>query len=191
MTDSLEANGGALLARGRIRTLRRACDVFGFHLAPLDLRQNSDVHERTVAELLSAATPGTEYLMLNEDARIDLLRKELRSPRPLYSPFIKYSDETAGELAIFRAAAEIRRKYGPEAIVTSIISKAQGVSDMLELALILKEVGLVTATGRSEMQLVPLFETIEDCAPASASWTGCCRCRNTGASSIRSAASRR
>ena len=85
IAQSLEAHGGAILARGRLRALRRAVDVFGFHLAPLDLRQNSDVHERTVAELFAAAAPGTEYLQLDEDQRIALLRAELRSPRPLVS----------------------------------------------------------------------------------------------------------
>ena len=114
----------AILARGRLRALRRAVDVFGFHLAPIDLRQNANVHERTVAELFAAAIPGVEYLLLNEDARIELLRKELRSPRPLVSPFVKYSEETEGELAILRNAAAIRRTYGPGAIRTSIISNA-------------------------------------------------------------------
>jgi len=159
---SLEESGGAILARGRLRTLRRAVDCFGFHLAPLDMRQNSDVHERTVAELFAAATPGVEYLTLGEEARIALLLQELRSPRPLVSPFVAYSEETQGELAIFRTAAWIHKTYGPKAIRTSIISKAQGVSDMLELALLLKEVGLVTASGRSALNLVPLFETIDD-----------------------------
>ena len=159
---SLETNGGGILARGRLRALRRAVDVFGFHLAPLDLRQNSDVHERTVAELLAAATPDVDYLALDEEARVSLLLRELRSPRPLVSPFFAYSGETAGELAVFRTAAAIRRTYGPEAIRTSIISKAQGVSDMLELALLLKEVGLVSADGRAEINIVPLFETIDD-----------------------------
>ena len=93
---------------------------------------------------------------------MELLRRELVSPRPLFSPFIAYSEETAGELALFRAAADIRSKYGPGAIRTSIISKTDSVSDMLELALILKEVGLVTADGASALALVPLFETIED-----------------------------
>ena len=162
IAQSLEANGCAILARGRLRMLRRAVDVFGFHLAPLDLRQNSDVHERTVAEILAAASPGVEYLELDEEARVALLLNELRSPRPLVSPFFSYSEETAGELALFRKAAEIRKTYGPDAIRTSIISKAQGVSDMLELALLLKEVGLVSADGRAEISLVPLFETIED-----------------------------
>ena len=162
IAQSLEANGCAILARGRLRMLRRAVDVFGFHLAPLDLRQNSDVHERTVAEILAAASPGVEYLKLDEEGRVALLLGELRSPRPLVSPFFTYSEETAGELALFRKAAEIRKTYGPDAIRTSIISKAQGVSDMLELALLLKEVGLVSADGRAEISLVPLFETIED-----------------------------
>ncbi|MGA2045436.1 MAG: phosphoenolpyruvate carboxylase [Roseiarcus sp.] len=159
---SLEANGGAILARGRLRGLRRAVDCFGFHLAPLDLRQNSDVHERTVAELLAAATPGVAYLELDEDARVALLLRELRSPRPLVSPFLAYSEEAQGELAVFRTAAWIHATYGAAAIRTSIISKAQGVSDMLELALLLKEVGLVGADGRCALNLVPLFETIED-----------------------------
>jgi phosphoenolpyruvate carboxylase len=160
--QSLEAHGMATLARGRLRTLRRAVDVFGFHLAPLDMRQNSDVHERTVAELLAAANPGVEYLHLDEAARVVLLTRELGSPRPLVSPFIAYSEETTGELAIFRAAAEIRKRYGAGAIRTSIISMARSASDLLELALLLKEVGLVSASGRSALHLVPLFETIDD-----------------------------
>jgi phosphoenolpyruvate carboxylase len=162
IVSSLEENGGAILARGRLRSLRRAVDCFGFHLAPLDLRQNSDVHERTVAELFAAAIPGVEYLKLDEEARIALLLGELRAPRPLVSPFFEYSEEAQGELAVFRTAAWIHKTYGPAAIRTSIISKAQGVSDMLELALLLKEVGLVGADGRCALNLVPLFETIED-----------------------------
>ena len=120
------------------------------------MRQNSDVHERTVAELFAAAIPGVEYLKLDEEARIALLLGELRSPRPLVSPFFGYSEETKGELEVFRTAAWIHKTYGPAAIRTSIISKAQGVSDMLELALLLKEVGLVGADGRCALNLVPL-----------------------------------
>jgi phosphoenolpyruvate carboxylase len=93
---SLKANGGAILARGRLRMLRRAVDVFGFHLAPLDLRQNSDVHERTIAELFAAVTPGFKYLALSEDERVALLVGELRSARPLVSPFVAYGEETTG-----------------------------------------------------------------------------------------------
>src|SRR5208283_3392782 len=131
----------------RLRSLQRAVDVFGFHLAPIDLRQNAKVHERTVAELFAAVSPGFDYRNLNEDERVALLRRELVSPRPLVSPFIAYGEETAGELALFRAAVTMRAKYGPGSIRTSIISNTDSVSDMLELALILKEVGLVTAEG--------------------------------------------
>ena len=160
--EALEEVGCGVLAQGRLRTLRRAVDVFGFHLAPLDLRQNSDVHERTVAELMAKTTPGFDYLSLDEEGRIAALEKELLSPRPLFSPFLSYGEETAGELATFRMAATIHQKYGADAIRTCIISKAQGVSDLLELALLLKEVGLVSADGRADVYMVPLFETIED-----------------------------
>ena len=162
IATSLRQTNAGIVARGRLRSLKRAVDVFGFHLAPIDLRQNSDVHERTIAELFSAASPGLDYRGLSEAERVGLLRRELDSPRPLCSPFIAYGEETAGELALFRAAAVIRSKYGPGAIRTSIISKTDSISDMLELALILKEVGLITAEGSSALHLVPLFETIAD-----------------------------
>ena len=147
VAQSLKAHGGAILARGRLRALQRAVDVFGFSLAPIDLRQNSDVHERTVAELLAAATPGLDYKRMNEAERVELLRRDLISPRPLVSPFIAYSEETSGELGIFNAAAAIRKTYGAGAIRTAIISKTDSVSDMLELALLMKEVGLIRAGG--------------------------------------------
>jgi phosphoenolpyruvate carboxylase len=159
---SLILNHSEVIARGRLRLLRRAADCFGFHLACLDMRQNSAVHERTVAELLDAATPGTSYLALNEEARIAVLARELRNTRPLTSPFVKYSDETLGELAVFHAAAEAHGTFGPGAIPQCVISMSEGVSDLLEVALLLKEVGIVGPTGRSAINIVPLFETIED-----------------------------
>jgi phosphoenolpyruvate carboxylase len=159
---SLNANNARVIARGRLRLLRRAVDCFGFHLARLDMRQNSAVHERTVAELLDAAMPGMSYLALGEEARVGLLMNELRSTRPLISSFVKYSDETVGELAVFQAAAEAHAKFGSDAIPQCIISMCQGMSDMLEVALLLKEVGLINPSGRSAINIVPLFETIED-----------------------------
>ncbi|TAI67478.1 phosphoenolpyruvate carboxylase [Bradyrhizobium sp. Leo170] len=159
---SLIANNSAVIARGRLRLLRRAVDCFGFHLARLDIRQNSAVHERTVAELLDTAIPGMSYMALSEDARINLLLGELRSARPLSSPFVKYSEETHGELAVFRAAAEAHATFGSEAISQCIISMCKGMSDMLEVAVLLKEVGLINPSGRSAINIVPLFETIED-----------------------------
>ena len=159
---SLIANNSGVIARGRLRLLRRAVDCFGFHLARLDIRQNSAVHERTVAELFDAAIPGMSYLALSEEARVNLLLSELRSARPLSSAFVKYSEETLGELAVFRAAAEAHARFGTDVIPQCIISMCKGMSDMLEVAVLLKEVGLVNPSGRSAINIVPLFETIED-----------------------------
>src|SRR6266478_4761935 len=159
---SLIANNARVIARGRLRLLRRAVDCFGFHLARLDIRQNSDVHERTIAELLDAAMPGMSYLALSEEARVALLSSELRNARPLTSSFVKYSEETLGELAVFHAAAEAHVKFGADVIPQCIISMCKGMSDMLEVALLLKEAGLVDPSGRSAINIVPLFETIED-----------------------------
>ncbi len=159
---SLISNNSGVIARGRLRLLRRAVDCFGFHLASLDIRQNSAVHERTVAELIDAAMPGMSYLALNEEARVALLAGELRNARPLTSAFVKYSEETAGELALFHAAAEAHAKFGSDVIPQCIISMCKGMSDMLEVAVLLKEARLVHPSGRSAINIVPLFETIED-----------------------------
>ncbi len=159
---SLLANNARVIARGRLRLLRRAVDCFGFHLARLDIRQNSAVHERTVAELLDAAIPGMSYLALSEESRVGLLSNELRNSRPLMSKFVKYSEETLGELAVFQAAAEAHARFGDDVIPQCIISMCKGMSDMLEVALLLKEVGLINPSGRSGINIVPLFETIED-----------------------------
>jgi phosphoenolpyruvate carboxylase len=163
LTSSLAANGSATLARGRLKSLRRAVDVFGFHLAGIDLRQNSDVHERTVAELLEIARPGTRYADLPEEERLGLLLRELATSRPLTSPFVAYSAETTSELAIVRAAEKAHRQYGPSSVPNYVISKANSPSDILEVALLLKEAGLLRPReGRLDVNIVPLFETIDD-----------------------------
>jgi phosphoenolpyruvate carboxylase len=159
---SLREHGSDVLARGRLRHLRRAVDCFGFHLAVLDLRQNSAVHERTINELINAINPEISYLSLTEEQRISLLLAELTNPRPLLSPNIQYSAETTGELAVFKTAATAHEQYGKEVITNCIISKAEGVSDILELAILLKEFGLIDSNGKSSMNIVPLFETIND-----------------------------
>ncbi|MBI5261921.1 MAG: phosphoenolpyruvate carboxylase [Bradyrhizobium sp.] len=165
---SLIANNARVIARGRLRLLRRAADCFGFHLARLDIRQNSAVHERTLAELIDAAMPGMSYLSLGEEARVALLSSELGNTRQLASQFVKYSDETLSELAVFRAAAEAHAQFGGDVIAQCIISMCKGMSDMLEVAVLLKEVGLVHPSGRSAINIVPLFETIEDLQASSA-----------------------
>jgi phosphoenolpyruvate carboxylase len=160
---SLAANGSAVLASGRLKNLRRAVDVFGFHLAALDLRQNSDVHERAIDEMLRLVQPGLTYAGLGEPERIRLLLAELGTARPLASFFLSYSEETDSELAILRTTAEAHRRYGPNAVPHYVISKTTGVSDILETAALLKEVGLLRPPdGVLEIDIVPLFETIED-----------------------------
>ena len=160
---SLVANGSAILAEGRLKHLRRAVDVFGFHLAALDLRQNSDVHERSVGEMLSFSEPGLDYAGLSEAERIRLLLAELGTARPLTSAFLPYSAETASELAILRATVDAHRLYGPAAVPHYVISKTTGVSDILETAVLLKEAGLLRPReGALELDIVPLFETIDD-----------------------------
>jgi phosphoenolpyruvate carboxylase len=167
---SLKKNGSALLAGGRLRRLLRAVQVFGFHLAPIDLRQNSDVHARTVGELLAAAGACADYAGLSESERIALLVEELSTRRPLYSPHIEYSEEARGELAIFFAARELRERYGAASLPNAIISKTDGVSDLLEVALLLKEAGILHPGNEPSlaMNIIPLFETIEDLRQAPA-----------------------
>jgi len=161
---------GTIVAGGRTDRLMRSVETFGFHLATLDLRQNADVHRRVVAELLRVAGVEARYDALGEEARLGLLLSELAHIRPLYSPFAAYSVETQGELAILREAADAHARFGPEAIQTYIISKAAGVPDLLEVYLLLKEVGLYRLGDppASPVMVVPLFETIADLEAAPA-----------------------
>lgn len=160
---SLVSHGAELLAHGRLGGLLHAVRVFGWSLAPLDLRQNSDVHDATISELFEHAHPGTNYLCLNEAARCKILLGELATNRPLVSRHVNYGAETAKELAIFEAARAAHLRYGQRAIRTMIISKTDGMSDMLELAVLLKEAGLLRpAQVELDVNIVPLFETIED-----------------------------
>jgi phosphoenolpyruvate carboxylase len=163
LCSSLKANGSATLARGRVRSLRRAVNAFGFCLAGIDLRQNSEVHERVVGELFETTCPGSKYTSLAEGARISLLREELKTARLLSSPFLRYSAETSSELKILCEAAEAHRRYGKAAVPNYVISKTDGVSDLLEVALLLKEAGLLRPREHElELNIVPLFETIAD-----------------------------
>ena len=164
IANSLVRNGSADLAEGRLADLREAVQSFGFHLAVMDLRQNSDVHERVVDELLREAAVCERYATLPEAERVGLLGRELGSPRMLRTPYRVYSPETAKELEIIDTAAQLRRRFGDSAVANYVISKATSVSDMLEVALLLKEAGLF-APGqhpRSALRIIPLFETIED-----------------------------
>ncbi|MFC5473855.1 phosphoenolpyruvate carboxylase [Paraherbaspirillum soli] len=177
--DSLKANHGGALVKPRLATLKRASEIFGFHLASLDMRQSSDVHERVLAELFAQAQVEPAYASLTEEKKIELLLAELAKPRLLYSPYIDYSDETDSELAILRAAREMRQRYGARAIRNYIISHTETVSDLLEVLLLQQETGLLrpaqSGTGAKalksselEVMVIPLFETIPDLRRAAA-----------------------
>jgi len=167
--ESLSQNGSLGLARGRLRGLRRAVDVFGFHLAALDIRQNSDVHERVMAELVETAGVCGDYKALAEPARTALLVGELATMRPLASAYQSYGEDNTTELDMLRVCADAHRRYGPASMPHYVISKADSVSDILEVAVLLKEVGLLRPReGRLDVDIVPLFETIGDlqrCGP--------------------------
>lgn len=173
VASGLAADGdGALSSGGALGRLIRAVEIFGFHLATLDLRQNSDVHERVVAEFFKTAGVTADYASLGEDARVALLVAELSHNRPLAGEWTSYSDETAKELAIVRAAAKAQADFGRAAITTYNISKTESVSDMLEVYVLLKQAGLyrVAEDGSPSATImsVPLFETIADLQAAPA-----------------------
>ena len=163
LIDSLSENGSSRVVDGRLRQLRRTAEVFGFHLAPLDMRQHSGVHEETVSELFQhAGRPG--YAELSEEERCRWLLEEIEIHRPLRSAHVEYGTQAASELNILDAAEDIHRRFGREALPNYVISKTASVSDMLEVALLLKEAGLLkTGTGPElYVNIIPLFETIED-----------------------------
>lgn len=171
VATSLATHASQALAAGRLAQLRYAVDIFGFHLASLDLRQNSEVHEVVVGELLAKAAACPDYESLDEAARVQVLLRELANPRALRVPGAEYSQVSADELEVFEAAAAINARFGPEAVPNAIISKAQSVSDLLEVGLLLKETGsLPLRDGQPQllMAIVPLFETITDLQAAAA-----------------------
>jgi phosphoenolpyruvate carboxylase len=161
---SLMAHGGTAMVGSRLDHLIRAVRIFGFHLATLDLRQNADVHARVVGELLARAGVTGDYAAMDDAARVALLGGELASPRLLFNPHGSYSAETLGEIAILRAAAAAHARFGPEVIRAYIVSKTSGVSNLLEVYVLLKEVGVYVTGDPPECAImaVPLFETIED-----------------------------
>ncbi len=161
---SLVDHGGAALRGARLGDLIRAVRTFGFHLATLDLRQNARVHRRVVAELLKVAGVAADYAGLDDAARTDVLGLELAHARLLFNPFASYSAETLNEMAILRAAAGAHARFGPEVIRAYIVSMTACVADLLEVYLLLKEVGLYVPGERPTcpVMAVPLFETIGD-----------------------------
>jgi phosphoenolpyruvate carboxylase len=163
---SLISQGAKVLADRRLRGLIRAVEVFGFHLATVDLRQSSDMHESVLAELLSVASIQKEYPSLSEQQKRELLLSLLKDPRPLRVVGHKYSEFALSEIAIFEMAKKTRQRFGNDTIRHYIISHTETVSDLLEVLLLQKEVGLMHETlgkkSSADLIVVPLFETIED-----------------------------
>ena len=164
----LRRHGADAVADGRLKSLRGAIEAFGFHLATLDLRQNSAVHQEVVHELLAAGGVTDSYLQLDEAQRVLLLTTELAVSRPLLGVAAVVSDLASSELAILRQAAWVRATYGANAIENYIISKCESVSDVLEVAVLFRETGLLQPCAGGTMPtalhigIVPLFETIAD-----------------------------
>ena len=167
---SLHSHHAGALVAPRLAPLQRAVQVFGFHLATVDLRQSSDQHEAVIVELLRAARLEDDYSALDEPARRELLLRLLNDARPLRVHGAQYSALALGELAIFEAALKMRALFGPESIRHYIISHTEDVSDLLEVLLLQKECGLMRGTldgsgpsaAKADLIVSPLFETIAD-----------------------------
>lgn len=171
---SLRGHGSAVLADDRLSRLREAVRVFGFHLSGLDMRQNSEVHEQVVGELLAWAGVHPDYASLPEAQRVELLAAEISTRRPLIGEGAELSELARKELDIVGAAARAVAVFGAQAVPNYIISMCQSVSDLLEAAILLKEAGLLDVSGAAHGEvyapvgIVPLFETIEDLQQGSA-----------------------
>ncbi|MCK9202168.1 MAG: phosphoenolpyruvate carboxylase [Gallionella sp.] len=162
LIDSLFQHGAVYLARGRLANLRRAAEVFGFYLAPLDMRQHSAIIEQTVAELYSHSSGRANYADLDEADKRAALLETLQAGKLLLTDIGRYSAVPQSELRIMQAAAEVHKRFGQGALPNHIISKTDAVSDMLELALMLQQVGLLEGADKLHVNIIPLFETIED-----------------------------
>lgn len=159
--------GAGLLRTPRLRDLRWAVRTFGFHLQALDMRQNSESHEDVLGELFALAGVSRDYAALDEDARVELLLRELSHDRPLLGPRAELSETAERELGVMRAAAAAVDLLGPEVVPHYIVSMCGSVSDLLEPAILLREVGLFSGdpeAPRSSVRLIPLLETIDDLA---------------------------
>jgi phosphoenolpyruvate carboxylase len=162
VAESMTGHGAAALARRHVRPVRDEVAAFGFHLCSLDMRQNSIVHEAVVHELFAAV--GVDYRALPEQQRVALLAAELVSARPLRSSWVTYSEQALGELAVLDEAAAAIRRHGPAIVAHAVVSKSESASDVLEVAVLLKEAGLLSPgiEAATTIDIVPLFETIED-----------------------------
>jgi phosphoenolpyruvate carboxylase len=161
---SLKQHKSAWIARGALRNLRRAADVFGFHLTPLDMRQHSKIHEQVVSELYEHHTGTSGYAQLDETRRIEWLLHEISQPRPILPSYDGFSELAQSELSILHCAADIHRRFGRAALPNYIISMTTSIINVLEVAYLLQQVGLLQSgeTPQLHLNIIPLFETISD-----------------------------
>jgi phosphoenolpyruvate carboxylase len=163
LQSSLRAHRGERLADGRLGVLREQAETFGFHLASLDLRQHAQRHAAALAEVFARYGLANDYGAWSEPRKLDLLTRELLSPRPLTPAELDFSGETNEALLAFRVARRAHARVGPSAVDTYIVSMSQGPSDVLAPLLMAKDAGCA-----DEFDVVPLFETVKDlhAAPA-------------------------
>lgn len=166
LDGSLREVGGVRLAEMELFNIRRLVDSIEFHLAVLDIRQNSAFHDRAVAQLLAAAgIEDTDFPGWPEEKRIEFISRELTTPRPFLLPGLRAGGEADAVLDCFRVLAAHVRSYGADGIGALIVSMTRSCSDLLTVYLLAREAGLLVydATGcRSLLPVVPLFETIDD-----------------------------
>jgi phosphoenolpyruvate carboxylase len=173
LANSLEEIGAGRIANAVVKPVIRMVDVFGFHGAALDIRQNSQFHDRALLEMLEAAgvVNLTSFPSLSQADRLPLLHSELASRRPFLSPGVSVGPEADSVLSCYRAIKEYRDQFGLPGIGSLIVSMTRGVADLLVLYLFAREVGLWVETPdgpATEIPVVPLFETIEDLEAAPA-----------------------
>lgn len=161
---SLRENKGGHIADSILKKLIRQVEVFGFHMAKLDIRQNSAVHRSALTEVTERLGLPS-YGNMSEDEKFDWLTVEIKNPRPLVPDWLPLSEETKELLLTFGTIRDCLSEISPDCIDTYVISMTQSAANVLEVLLLAKEAGLYQSDMgeiRSRLNIVPLFETIED-----------------------------
>jgi len=166
LADTLVALGARRLADRDVGPVHAMVRSFGFHLAALDVRQNSAYHDRALAQLLvSAGIDGADFPSWDEERRLALLNRELASPRPFMHDGTRAGPEAANVLGCLRVLARWVEDRGPDGLGALIVSMTRGLSDLLVVYLLAREAGLLSfrdGVATCPLPVVPLFETIED-----------------------------
>jgi phosphoenolpyruvate carboxylase len=166
LAADFRAAGAARIATADVEPVQRTVQIFGFHLAALDVRQNSRFHDLAVAELLAAAgLDGADFPDWDEPRRLEFLNRELESPRPFAHPSSPLGPEASAVVSCYRVLAEYLATYGPDGLGALIVSMTRSLSDLLVVYLLAREAGLAALTPEGlvcRLPVVPLFETIQD-----------------------------